>query len=297
MARKSGQFGWYVTFVLIAVAAFVGIYALTGQDALAAAVRIFWNGFAIAFNALARLIGSLLSLLARGVGWRRLSRLANVITGIGIGYAASVVISDDQVRRARGWRDRLRILITIARNRWQAMRLSTKIFVVLVLIASQVYLHSMLIIFPIAFLVPVVRRLWVRIADLAFGSWYWKYFGGRHRSFVGSMRRLPGVRSCIGWSRATRLRYLTAWRLWRHHPRYRREDEASRRVVNLAEPARLWWRRELDEYVGRPLLAGPRMPVCSAANTDQPHTLERGWTTSAPSITLGSTESLAQRDA
>ena len=73
MARKSGQLGWYVTFVLIAVAAFAGIYALTGQDALAAAVRILWNGFALVFIAIARLIGSLLGLVARGVGWRRLS--------------------------------------------------------------------------------------------------------------------------------------------------------------------------------------------------------------------------------
>ena len=296
MARKSGQLGWYVTFVLIAVAAFAGIYALTGQDALAAAVRILWNGFALVFNAIARLIGSLLGLGARGVGWRRLSRISKVITGIGIGYAASVVISDDKVQRARGWRNRMRMLITIARNRWQALSLTSKIFVVVVLIASQVYLHSMLVIFPIAFLVPVVRRLWVRLADLAFGKWYWKRFGSRHRSSVNALRRLPGVRSLIGWSRVTRLRYLTAWRLWRHEPRYRIQ-ETNKRAVNFVEPIRLWWRCELDSYVGRPLLAGPRAPLLCATNPDEPHTSERGWTTSAPSITLAATKSLAQRDA
>jgi hypothetical protein len=293
VARRNGQFGWYVAFVVIAVVASLGVYALTGQDALAAAVRVFWNAFVLLFNAALRVIGSLVGLLARGVGWRRLSRIANVIGGIGLGYAGSVLFSDEKVQRARSWRDRLRAMITLARNKWQALPLGWKLFVVAVLIASQIYVHTILIIFPIAFLVPVVRRLWVRVADLAFGSWYWRTFGSRHRLFISTMRRLPGVRSIIGWGRLTRIRYLTAWRLWRYHPRYQLIG-SNRRMVSLSEPIKLWWRSELDEYVGRPLLAGANR-TCTHA--DDSHTPERDWTTTIPSITLNDVKSEAQRDA
>ena len=293
MAKQNGQIGWYVAFVAIAVVASVGVWALTGQDALGAAVRFLWNGLALLVNMLARVLGSLLGLLARGVGWQRLSRIAKIIGGIGIGYAASVIVSDAKVQRARNWRNRLRMMVTIARNRWQTLPLGWKLFVVAVLIASQVYLHAMLILFPIAFLVPLVRRLWVRVADLAFGSWYWKTFGTRHRSLVTRLRTLPGLRSLIGWGRLTRMRYLTAWRLWRYHPRYRL-PESDRRQVSLVEPMRLWWRCELDTYVGSPLLGGRRQEPHCAANDADP---SEDWTASIPSIALPSAKSMAQRDA
>lgn len=54
----------------------------------------------------------------------------------------------------------------MARNRWQRLHLAWKLLIVAVLIASQIYLRFLLILFPIAFLVPVVRRLWIQIADL-----------------------------------------------------------------------------------------------------------------------------------
>ena len=58
--------------------------------------------------------------------------------------------------------------------------------IVAALIASQLYLHSLLILFPIAFLVPIVQPLWVQSADLVFGGWYWRTFGQTHRSVCGS---------------------------------------------------------------------------------------------------------------
>ena len=295
MARQKSQLGWYITFAVIAIAASVGVWALTGQDALAAAVRILWNGLAFFINMLARLLGSLLGLIARGVGWRRLSRIATVIGGIGLGYAASVVISQDKVRRAHTWRSRLRTLIAVARNRWNALPLGWKLFVVGVLVASQVYLHSVLVLFPIAFLVPVVRRLWVRVADLAFGSLYWKTFGATHRSLVSRMQALPGLRSIIGWGRLTRLRYLTAWRLWRYHPRYKVADGA-RRQVSFIEPVKLWWRGELDSYIGKPLLAGCHGGDPCSVDEQQPMR-DKGWIAANPAITLSSATSMAQRDA
>ncbi len=252
--QKEG-FGWYLSFALIAVVAFVAIGAVTGQEALAAAVRVLWNGFALVINSLIRVFGSLLGLIARGVGWRRVTRVANVIGGVGLGYAASVVFSEEKVQKARGWRGKLKAAITSVRNRWQNLPLVWKLLVVAALIASQVYLHSMLIVFPIAFLVPVVRRLWVRAADMLFGAWYWRMFGSRHRKLVTWLRTLPGVRGVIGWVRLTRIRYLTAWRLWKYHPRYF-DCETGRRQVSFIEPLHLWRRGELDIYIGRPLLAG-----------------------------------------
>ena len=255
---------WYAIFLALIVVSFIAIYELTGQDAIGAAARFLWNGLILTFNALVRLASSLLGLLAKGVGWRRLSRVAAVIAGVGVGYAGRIVLSDDAVRRAYGWRGKLQAAITVTRSRWQTLPLALKLIAVAVLIASQVYLHALLIIFPVAFLVPVVRRVWVRTADLMFGHWYWRTFGGAHRSAVATMKRLPLVRQLIGGMRLTRLRYLSAWRLWRYHPRYR-NAETGRPQVNLWEPVRLWWRGELDGYIGRPLLSGRKAVEVGAA--------------------------------
>lgn len=280
--NRQGGVGWYVSFALIAIVAFVGIGAATGQDALAAAARIFWNAFAFLINGLIRVFGSLLGLIAKGVGWRRLTRVANTICGIGLGYAASVVLSEEKVQRARGWRGKLRAVIASIRDRWQALHLFWKLMIVAALIASQIYLHTMLIIFPIAFLVPVVRRLWVRLADLFFGAWYWKKFGARHRKMVAWLRTLPLIRNIIGWARLTRIRYLTAWRLWKYHPRYL-DPDTGKRQVSLVEPLRLWWRNELDGYIGHPLLAGglhrpglmPSTSLASSQSDAQPNSHTR----------------------
>lgn len=257
-ARKGK--GWYLTFALLVIVAFVGIYALTGQDALGAAGRFIWNGLVLVGNGIVRVAGSMLNMVARGVGWRRLSRLATVFTSVGLGYAASVVASDSTVGKARGLRGKLQTAIKVSREKWQNLPLVVKLLVVAGLIASQIYLHFLLVVFPIAFLVPVVRKLWVRVADVLFGSWYWKTFGNTHRTTVAAMRRLPFVRPVTEGFRLLRLRYLYAWRLWKYDPRYR-DPETNARHISLVEPFRLWWRGELDGYVGRPLLSGGRREV------------------------------------
>lgn len=249
--------GWYGTFGFLIIASFLVIYALTGMDALGAAARLVWNGLAFAANGILRAIGGLLQLLARGVGWRRLSRLGSAVTGVGMGYAASVVLSDAHVTKARGWRGKLQSAVQVTREKWQALPIWLKLLIVVALIASQVYLHVALILFPIAFLVPVVRRLWVRAADALFGGWYWRTFGRWHRSFASTMKTLPGVRQAADGLRLVRLRYLSAWRLWKYDARYR-DPENGGRLVSLIEPFRLWRRGELDGYVGRPLLSGQR---------------------------------------
>jgi hypothetical protein len=253
--KANGGIGWYVTIAVLIVVVFLAVSYFTDQEALGIAARFIWNGLALIANGFARLVGGVLGLLARGVGWRRLSRIATAIAGIGLGYAGSVVLSDKSLEKAHSWRDRARAALTAVQIRWQRLGLFWKLVVVAALIWSQIYLHTLLIIFPIAFLVPVVRRLWVQAADLVFGSWYWRMFGAWHRRAIATLRTWPMVRQIIGAARLTRIRYLAAWRLWRYHPRYR-NPQSNRPRVDLIEPLRLWWGGELDTYVGHPLLSG-----------------------------------------
>lgn len=255
--------GWYVTFAVLVAGIFLGVGYFTGLDAIGAGARFLWNLLAFSVNGLIRVAGGLLLLLAKGVGLRRLSRLATMMMGVGLGYAGSVILSDRAVKKAHGWRGKLRAAVTLARNRWIALPLVWKLAIVALLIASQVYLHTLLIVFPIAFLVPVVRRLWVQVVDWLFGGWYWRNFGVMHRRAVARLEKLTGFRQFLGWARLTRLRYLCAWRLWKHDPRYRHSEKA-RRQLSFAEPIRLWWRGDLDRYVGRPLLTGRRSAADAA---------------------------------
>jgi hypothetical protein len=257
--------GWYATFLALAVTAIVAVSHLTGVDVLAASGRFLWNALAVAANGAIRAAGGLLAMLARGVGWRRLMRLSNVVMGVGLSYAGGVILSQRGLRRAQGWRGKARLLLAAMRKSWVDLPLSWKLAIVAALIASQLYLHVVLIVFPIAFLVPVVRRVWVQVADIVFGSWYRRTFGRLHRSIVVGLRGLPVVRRLIGGLRLVRIRYLTAWRLWKYHPRYC-GVLAGKRQVDLVEPLRLWRRGELDIYVDRPLLGGGRRASSPAAD-------------------------------
>jgi hypothetical protein len=265
---RDGRFargrGWYATFLVLALLLFIAVDYFTGLDAVAATSRFLWNAVALLANSATRAVGGLLALLARGVGWRRLSRLAAVIMGVGLSYSGGVILSDRGVKRAKGWTGKLKALAATLHNRWLHLHLAWKLAIVATLIASQVYLHFLLILFPIAFLVPVVRRLWVQAADLAVGRWYWKAFGRKHRSAVALLRTLPGVRHVIGAVRLTRIRYLRAWRLWKYDPRYRHPG-TGQRTVSFIEPVRLWWRGELDGYVRHHLLCGPERARLPAA--------------------------------
>jgi hypothetical protein len=253
--NRHRSIAWHVTFAVLAVGIFLVVGFLTGVEAIGAAASFLWNAIAFTVNTLIRLFAGLLALLAKGVGWRRLRRLSRAVAGVGLGYAGSVIMSDAKVKKAHGWRQQLRAAITVARNRWQGLHLAWKLAIVAVLIASQLYLHFLFIVFPIAFLVPIVRRLWVQAADLIFGSWYWKTFGRIHRAAVAMLSELPPSRQIASAVRASRIRYLCAWRLWKHDPRYRKAD-GTERQVSFIEPIRLWWRGDLDRYIGRPLLAG-----------------------------------------
>lgn len=249
--------GWYATFAFLIVVSFLAIHQLTGMDALGMAGRFAGKALSYVGGSFVRLVSGSLQMLARGIGWRRLSRTVTALAGVRLGYAASVVMHDHTVGRAHGWRNRLRALLRKIAIRWRRLPLLMKVAVVAALIASQVYLHFVLIIFPIAFMVPITRRVFVAVADRLIGSWYWKFFGTMHRTLVTRLQGVPGVRPIVQGHRLLRLRYLSAWRLWRYDTRYR-DPVTNTRRKSLVEPIRLWWRRELDTYVGRPLLSGRR---------------------------------------
>jgi hypothetical protein len=267
MSRRS--VGWYATFAVLAIAVFAAVYAFTGDSAVAAAARFLWNALVFLVNGVIRLFGGLTLVLAKGVGLRRLSRLATLLTGVGLAYAGGLILSDDKLKRAQGWRGKIKAAATLASRRWRGLHLAWKLAIVAGLIASQLYLHFLLIVFPIAFLVPVVRRLWIQIVDLVFGSWYWRTFGHLHRAAVAALESMPGPRHAIGATRLWRIRYLCAWRLWKYDAAYR-DPETGEREVSFAEPVRLWWRGRLDRYVGRPLLAGRRREPVEPMACTQP---------------------------
>src|SRR5262245_8229219 len=72
-ARLGKGVGWYATFIVLAVALFVGIGYYTGLEVVAATARFLGNALLVVAIGAVRAAGGLLALLAKGVGWRRLS--------------------------------------------------------------------------------------------------------------------------------------------------------------------------------------------------------------------------------
>lgn len=246
---------WLFWVVAIALVLFVVVDHYTGYEVIGAAVRVIWNAVAFAFNSLWRAGGELFAVGARAVGMRRAARVASALAGVGLGYAGSVLLSDAKIHRAHTWRDKLRLVITRLRNWWVGLHLVWKLVLVAALIASQVYLHFLLIVFPIAFLVPVVRRAWITVGDTLFGTLYRKKMQRVHNTIRRALWRTPGYPQMIGGLRLMRMRYLCAWRRWRYDATYRDAQTGSRHL-SIVEPVRLWRRGELDRYMERPLLAG-----------------------------------------
>jgi hypothetical protein len=276
MTRR--QLDYYALFAVLVIGIFVVVHQLTGYEVLGAAARLLWNLLALLVNTVTRFFGEIASVLGRAIGMRRLSRLATAMGSVGLSYAGAVILSDKDVRRAQGWRHKLRAALTVAATWWKRLHIAWKLAIVAVLIASQVYLHFALIIFPVAFLVPVMRSIWIQVGDTLVAGWYRHRFGRAHRRVVKTMQALPPYRAVSRALRLLRLRYLCAWRIWKYDPRYRFEG-ARLHSVSLIEPIRLWRRGELDRYLSRPLLGGGRKDAASqccvegAPTSDPPTTV------------------------
>ncbi len=255
------------------VVAAVIVDIVTEVNAIVATARIVWNSLVFAVLWSVRGIQGLVSVVARRRAWR----LTSLLTSVGFGYTGRIFLSEERSRRIRSWRDRTRAAATRLRRRWLALPLSRKFLIVGILIAAQLFFiptaAEYILLFPVGFMIrPIVlgaRKLYSWAGDQVFGKMYWKYCGGTHRAVVRRCGRFVPVKAVTGGSRLLRLQYLTAWRLWKYHPSYR--DASGELWVSALEPFRLWRRRQLDIYVGRPLLSGPRDAACRATEPEPPH--------------------------
>lgn len=156
-----------------------------------------------------------------------------------------------------------RKVATTIRSAWLQLPFIGKCLVVIIAIWAQVHFlpgfAAWLVLFPIAFLIPPLMWVWRTVSswfvDNFVGDWYWQRFATKHRSIMGWFKSIPVIREVRGAWRITRLRYITAWRMWRYEECYR-IAKSERRRISLFEPIRLWWLGELDRYIGRPLCHG-----------------------------------------
>jgi hypothetical protein len=169
------------------------------------------------------------------------------LASVGLVYAGTGKRNDEAIATARLARQRSGN--HRRPNWWHDLHVGWKLAAVAVLIASQVYLHFLLILFPVAFLVPFVRQFWVQAVDIVFGGWYRSKHAARYQAMMARFRALPGCRQVVGWMRITRLRYLCAWRLWKYDPHYLRPG-SHRHTISIVEPMRSGG-AQFDRYVGR----------------------------------------------
>jgi len=257
---------WLVALCLL-VAAIVAVDIATGAHAIGATMRLAWSSLAFALLFAARNVEALIALIAR----RRVWRATSVLTEIGFGYAGRVFLAEPRIREAHGWRQRLRLAVARMRRGWMALPTGVKFTLVVVLIVAQLAVlpvaADFLVLFPIGFMIPViaagVRRIYSWAGDLVFAKMYWRYCGRAHYATVNACGRFVPVRVVGRAAGLLRLRYLTAWRLWKYDPRYR--DESGELRVSFLEPGRLLRQGKLDVYRGRPLLCGKRCPPESIA--------------------------------
>lgn len=257
---------WLLALCVL-VAAVVAVDVATGAYAIGATMRLIWNAFAFALLWAARSAQGVVALIARRRAWR----VTSILTAVGFGYMGRVFLSEPRIREAHGWRERFRIATARLRRWWAGLSTGMKFGVVAALILAQLAVlptaAEYLVLFPVGFMIPVIasgmRKLYSWAGDLVLGSAYWRYCGRAHRAVVRACGRVMPVRAANRAMRLLRLRYLTAWRLWKYDPRYR--DESGELWVSFLEPIRLWRKGELDVYIGRPLLSGKRRASESVA--------------------------------
>ncbi len=227
-------------------------------ESCAIAIRVAWEGL-IRFSILiVRALQTIVPVVLRRRAWR----LITMITPIGFGYAGSVFLSEMRVRSLSRLLDKYKAVKEYWKEWWTQLLLWEKLVIVALIIALQVALFPQIseyiVLFPVRFLVPVItgvfRRVYGFFTDLFLIKTYWKYCGPAHRALVRKIRAIRFVRMAHEATSLARLQYLTAWRLWKYDARYR--NDAGELWVSFLEPIRLWHRRDLNKYVGRPLLAG-----------------------------------------
>lgn len=244
-----------VAAVLLIVVAIVAIDHFTDIDLIGTTVRFVLGSLEFAVSSAIRSLQLLLRLVLRRRIWRSiLSSLS-----ISYGYSWRIILSDKRARRADIFLAKTRSTTATMRTKWHKLSFTAKLVTAIVLAALQIVLFPVLseyiVLFPVGFLIPTIvggaRRIYGWIGDLLFGATYETYIGKLHRKAIRWIRNLRWIRITRGALRLTRLRYLTAWRIWKYNPTYR--TKSSELAVSFIEPVRLWKNGKLDRYVGRPL--------------------------------------------
>jgi hypothetical protein len=256
----------WIAALLVITGVIVAIDIYFDQHYIGATARFVWNAIAFSAQSLARSAEAVLALAFR----RRFTRvLTSIITAVNVVYVSHIFLNDRQVRTAIGWREKLRLVgrkfATNLRDLWLKLPFAGKIVVVVLAIWAQIHFlpnfAAWIVLFPVAFLIPPLQWAWRTLSSLVvdnlFGDWYWQKYAKKHRSFMGWIKSIPVLREVRGGWRMTRLRYITAWRMWRYEECYR-IAKSERRRISLFEPIRLWWLGELDRYIGRHLCNGPK---------------------------------------
>ncbi len=248
---------WTVTLLVI-VGIIFAIDVATDTYAIGASFQFAWRVTLFGIAWITRSALDILALVLRRRAWR----LVTMITPIGWGYLGSVFLSEARLKHAIIWLDHCRGFREHLRLWWHRLPTWKKFAFVAFVITMQIILlptiSQYIILFPVSFMVPVIRgaaqRLYSWITDMFLGKLYWSYCGTMHRRIMTWVRSLWLLKICHGAIRLARLQYLTAWRLWMYDETYR--DEAGELWISFLEPIRLWRSGYLNKYVGRPLFAG-----------------------------------------
>lgn len=232
-----GTFTRWIIILTILLVVMILIDLATGHGTFAAALRVAWGALAASAAALLGFVKGAVPLILR----RRFVKLGGALGAIGLGYGASIVLNTTSVRKTHSLRTRFQKWRKLKKAQWQALSTPAKLSVVAVLIGAQILLipaiAKYIVFFPIGFLIPLFRRAGMMVTDSALAKVYWRLFEKPHRATVRYLRALPYTSHVLGSIRIARLQYLTAWRLWKYDPQYRKEDGELRR--SLLEPFRL----------------------------------------------------------
>lgn len=256
MTKAKAPRGWtksHIFAIALLIAAIVFVDIMTGENAIGFTFRFLWgiiarfaiffiHGFDVFFFAVLRV---------------RVFQWIGALTVVQIGYIGRVIFNEHQMGKFSTWKDSMKVHAGRLKRLWRATPIVLKIVVVGLLIFGQMALLPRLsewvILFPMGFMLhgieSLYRRMFGKVANKAID----RVIGGKHEELVDRIEWLDRLYTKCGlW----RLKYLTAWRLWKHSPKYR-DPVTLKRKKSFIEPIRLFWRNDesLERYVGKPLFA------------------------------------------
>jgi hypothetical protein len=256
MRQAKTLHGWNksrVIAIALLIAAIVLVDQMTGENAIGFTFRFLW-GIITRFVIFAIHWSDILFLSVLRV---RVFQWIGALTMVQIGYIGRVIFNEHQMGKFSNWKGSMKEHVLWVKRLWRATPFLFKVAVVGLLIFGQMALLPRLsewvILFPMGFMLhgieSLYRRMFGKVANKAID----RVIADKHEELVDRIEWLDRLYTRCGlW----RLRYLTAWRLWKHSPKYR-DPVTLKRKKSFIEPLRLFWRSDesLERYIGKPLFA------------------------------------------